>query len=449
MAAPRGKKQMEVWGISKALPKLTEAKVKEIEGMYVAAFLTRPSKKRQSEGWCSKCGGSFNAHELYHSGKGKSVCPLCGANISEIIRDTKKQHYNDSWYVHDLKVVKGYQVIRGYQCFGYSRKGMERNVFKDEVFRIFLVPGMNRTYYLSKDVNGLMSRCFDNYRTGSEITFKNGSERFYVWGAVLSRPQIHPFLRKRGLNSKIIQWLEGISLNSLKKIEHSGITETVLKIGDKAMVNTVFSNRFYTFEKYWPSIRIALRHKYKIADWKTYLDFLDHVERAHRDLRNPHYICPANLREEEMKYIEAERRERLRREAEREERARISRIERDKQMNDLNSKMNRTYREKVKKFLSMSFISGNVRIYTLQSVKEFFQFGEALHHCVYSNGYYKKDGCLILGATVNDEIMECIEIDIRTNTIVQCRGKHNQDSPHHKQILSLAQKSLPQLRIAK
>ena len=64
-------------------------------------------------------------------------------------------------------------------------------------------------------------------------------------------------------------------------------------------------------------------------------------------------------------------------------------------------------------------------------------FGWAMHHCVFSNGYYKKEGILVLTARKAGVRLETIELDTKAWRILQCRGRFNKESAHHKEILSL------------
>lgn len=78
----------------------------------------------------------------------------------------------------------------------------------------------------------------------------------------------------------------------------------------------------------------------------------------------------------------------------------------------------------------------------LQDIMDFFKEGEALRHCVYKSEYYKRDDVLVIGARVKNKRMETIELDIKSGTILQCRGKCNQNSPHHQKIYNLMQNNI-------
>ena len=73
-----------------------------------------------------------------------------------------------------------------------------------------------------------------------------------------------------------------------------------------------------------------------------------------------------------------------------------------------------------------------------------------MHHCVFSNGYYKKDDSLILSATINGKRIETIEVSISQLQIIQCRGACNKETKYHNRIINLVNRnmSLIQKRIA-
>ena len=54
---------------------------------------------------------------------------------------------------------------------------------------------------------------------------------------------------------------------------------------------------------------------------------------------------------------------------------------------------------------------------------------------MFGSGYYKKADTLILSARLGDEIIETVEVDLRTLEVVQCHGKHNQDTEYHERII--------------
>ena len=87
----------------------------------------------------------------------------------------------------------------------------------------------------------------------------------------------------------------------------------------------------------------------------------------------------------------------------------------------------------------------NILVEPLRSVKEFFEEGEIMDHCVYSNEYYKKPESLILSAKVEGEKMETIELSLQSLKIIQARGRGNKPTKFHESIINLVESNLPQI----
>ena len=73
-------------------------------------------------------------------------------------------------------------------------------------------------------------------------------------------------------------------------------------------------------------------------------------------------------------------------------------------------------------------------------------YGMAVHHCVYSNGYYdpaRHKNSLILSAKDRDgNRIETVEVNLKSLRVVQCRGKHNKPTKKHKQIIDLVNNNM-------
>ena len=70
----------------------------------------------------------------------------------------------------------------------------------------------------------------------------------------------------------------------------------------------------------------------------------------------------------------------------------------------------------------------------------------AMHHCVYACGYYKKSTSLILGATIGGKRIETIEVSLKTFEVVQSRGVCNSVTEHHDAILRLMEANMDKIR---
>lgn len=77
---------------------------------------------------------------------------------------------------------------------------------------------------------------------------------------------------------------------------------------------------------------------------------------------------------------------------------------------------------------------------------DIFKEGKLLHHCVFSNAYYKREDSLIMSATVDGRRMETVEFSLSRMEVCQCRGKSNQLSAYHDRILNLVRDNIPLIR---
>ena len=82
----------------------------------------------------------------------------------------------------------------------------------------------------------------------------------------------------------------------------------------------------------------------------------------------------------------------------------------------------------------------------LESIDEYYNEGKTQGICVFGSGYYKKADTLILSARIGDEIIETVEVDLRTLEVVQCHGKYNQDTEYHERIIDLVNKNANLIR---
>ncbi|MCH5243060.1 MAG: PcfJ domain-containing protein, partial [Muribaculaceae bacterium] len=52
---------------------------------------------------------------------------------------------------------------------------------------------------------------------------------------------------------------------------------------------------------------------------------------------------------------------------------------------------------------------------------------------------------LILSAEIDNKPVETIEVSLETMQIVQCRGRHNQNTEYHERILNLMRDNMHQI----
>ena len=163
--------------------------------------------------------------------------------------------------------------------------------------------------------------------------------------------------------------------------------------------------------------------------WKDYVDALRYLG---KDIHNAKFVCPSNLTEAHDQAM-AKRLEKRRKERIEEEKKRIL-AEEDE------------YRELKSRFFGLSFTDGTIHVRVLESVREFYEEGKAMHHCVFSNEYYKKTDSLILSATIEGKRVETVEVGLDRLKVIQSQGVCNTCTEHHDKIVRLVNRNMKKIR---
>ena len=158
-----------------------------------------------------------------------------------------------------------------------------------------------------------------------------------------------------------------------------------------------FLERKYGMDKYWTYVKICLRHDYVIHDADLWLDYVDMLIENKLDARNPHYLCPLNV-EEAHDWVMGKCKKKY------------------------SEKDEKDYIAAKSRFFNLSFADGNIMVRVLESLSDFYKEGKLLHHCVFSNAYYKREDSLIMSATVDGRRMETVEFSLSRMEVCQCRG---------------------------
>lgn len=177
-------------------------------------------------------------------------------------------------------------------------------------------------------------------------------------------------------------------------------------------------------------VKVAKRHRYEIADLGLWCDYIMMLQTCKKDVHNPHYICPDNLRQAHdiyhKKVLAIE--ERRRREADIRRREREALQEQEKRDSFLKLKS---------KFFGLVISDGEIDVRVLESVEEFIEEGNVQHICVGTSMYYGKKDSLILSARIDGKRIETVEVSLETLSVIQCRGACNQNTEYHDRIVDL------------
>lgn len=182
-------------------------------------------------------------------------------------------------------------------------------------------------------------------------------------------------------------------------------------------------------------IRIILRHNYIVKDADLWLDMIELLKRANKDIRNPKFICPESVKKAHEQALEwCNKYEEKQRKIE----------DRKKLLED--KRASEKYQSERLRFAGMVISNGNVEIKVLPTVEDVMNEGNAMHHCVFASEYYKRLDSLLLTAKVNGERAETIEVDLKRYKLVQSRGICNNNSEYHNEIISLINENMNVIR---
>ncbi|MCI6672406.1 MAG: PcfJ domain-containing protein [Prevotella sp.] len=284
-----------------------------------------------------------------------------------------------------------------------------------------------------------MSGRIDSWIIESELSLKQipTSYNDYTQMLSISASKVTsalPILKRNGVkrsfhNMQPRDVIEGLLKNNM--------FETLWKCKQYSLLHALAYdwNAGYNDTEKMAAVKVALHHGYKITDGRMWLDMIDMLKRAHRDIRNPKFVCPSDLQKGHDEALEWYHKHE-------EKQRKIA--ERKKLLED--KKAAKKYEVARRCFMGMVLSDGKVVIEVLPTVKDVMQEGEAMHHCVFAAEYYKRLDSLLLTAKVNGERAETIEVDLKRYQLVQSRGVCNQNSKYHDEIVNLVNENMNVIR---
>ena len=378
--------------------------------------------------WCIDCG---DYHPISLVKNGKTVCPGCKEKLT--IVNSRKRTFEQRYWVAFSEICHGdilgiVQVVRLFEVQSYHHTNRKPKFIVRENVRQFIPDDHNKVQYVARTRNLGQG----NPHCGDlEIRKVNG---YYSWAYDPNQYRFHPgsIFKEQYSRKGINKDLQGLTfLEASKVLSYSSKAETLLKLGEYALFAHCYNSEG-TIHKYWSSIKIALRNRYKIEDAGVWVDYVQLLDFFNKDIRSPKYICPKDLKKEHDRYvkkkIEHDRKIKLKK-------------QREKIIQD-----EKKYKELKKPFFGIAFSNGDITIKVLESVKEFMEQGDILKHCVFANEYYKKSDSLVFAAYVKDEPVETVEVSLKSMEVIQSRGLGNNPSPFNSDIKSLLNSNMVKIR---
>jgi hypothetical protein len=358
-----------------------------------------------------------------------TVCPKCKNKLK--VKESKAWSHKDWGYLKVITTFKGFQIMRIFFLEQFVKKGYEAHYSWMEVVQHWIAPNGKLT------VLGRQSNPMGGWRSGHvawiwgsvlEVRDSDNS-KFYINDApTYPRTRIMKEIYRNGFTGEFHKYHE---MHFFHLLLQYPMFETFVK-ADKPELIKAFDPKDKRWKKYWPQIKICLKNNYRLKDIGMWFDHLEYLEEDHKDIFNPKYICPKDLRKSHQIYIDKEN---ARREKEQLE-ALLARLE----------EQQKEYAKHKSKFFGLTFGTDKLKIVVLDHVKEFYLEGKALHHCVYSSTYYGNPDCLIMSARDKEnKRLETIEINLEKMKVMQVRGACNKNTPQHKDIVELVKTALPHI----
>ena len=421
---PRNKFQQKAVEASKKLPPLTPAQER---WAYTKVIESVGQRTRKGVVTCLDCGKVFHndTKQQYRT------CPACGTRLR--IENTRRQKFQQREYVTYITACDGMQVVRVFMVNYYAKVGRPLNRFCHEVMQRWIAPDGKYCTLARSRVWGTIY--YDLWIYSSDLELHGESwvyDKIYT-DDIYPRMKLIPELKRTGYKGGLYGQNPTILLRVLLSDNRA---ESLLKMGQDCLLQLYLNDSGRRFDKYWPSIRIAVRNGYKITDATTWCDYIDALRTLGKDLHSPKYVCPADLKREHDRCI-----------------AKIARREAEREIaENLSAYFQKecAYHRAKAKFFGLAFSDGQIVVRVLESVKEIIMEGKAMHHCVGTNEYYKKADSLIFSATIDGQRIETVEVSLSQLKVIQSRGVCNKQTEYHDKIVQLVNDNMPliQKRIA-
>lgn len=420
---PKTKLHHMVLALSKKLPRITQ---KHRDWAYANMFKFRVYKT-QHLAVCFECGHKWREETNLVVKLNGVICPKCKKNLE--YTGNLCWSRDDRQYWNIITTVKEFQVIRVFEIIHDTYKGRKAHYSCSEVYQHWIRSDMKQVC-ISKDGScNMFSYGRVNWNYGSDFEIRNHENNRYHQNISKTYPGVRvlPEIKRNGFKGNFYGYS---AIYFFKLLLTDPVFEILLKTKQIPALNE-YHNYRYSINTEWRYVRICIRNKYVIPEWSIWYDYLELLRYFKKDISNPKFICPDNLREEHDKLV-VMKREKQERESEEKKREK-ERIEKE----ILKTK---------KHLFPLKFTNGNIDIVVLKTIKDFKTEGKVLNHCVYESNYHKKVNSLIMSARKNAERLETIEVSLIDFKLLQARGYDNKSSIYHDEIVGLVNKNLHKIK---
>lgn len=413
---PRNKFEKEVFARSKELQPINKI---QTEWAFRHCFKHYAIIRADGTATCSECGKEWKSKNNLAETLVGYTCPHCGMELET--HRTRKRVFQQTEYLGIITTFKGWQVLRFFYMYLHQKKGEKSRYFISEVVQRWINP-KGKVAAVAKNIS--MSYWFNAWKLNSDLEIRKNENVIDIQPtAIYPRKRVLAEIKRNGFKG---QFHDLTPYEMFHSILTNSRAETLLKTKQLSLLNYFEETRYRDIEDYWSAIRICIRNGYNVTDASMWCDIVNMLRTLGKDIHNPKFVCPEDLK------AEHDRRElEIRRKREKEE----IKEQRDKLLKSI--KNEKRFQELKSKFFGIAFTDGTIKVHVLESLKEYFEEATEMHHCLFSNEYYLKEDSLILSATINGKRIETIEVSLKTLEILQSRGEWNSHTEYHDQIMNL------------
>lgn len=400
------KRERKAYELSLRLPTITKRQMD-----YAERHLDRYAFSYYRKTYCSECGSPVV------DGK----CVGCGIKFGDKVRNRRL----DSFYYGIVTTCGGMQVIRHFLVVKTAAKDARPTYSFLECFQNWIDDDGYETVVAKQRA----PFTYDTWLPLSEMKVRHCYSVYYSPFEigdylVYSRVRVTDRLRRNGFRG---DFYGEKPLELFRMLLKDNFVETLVKTGRGHMLK----HGTYRLKECAKELALCHRHRYEIEDVSIWLDMVLLLRRCGVDTLNPRNVCPEDLALAHAAALERDRRRREKEEQIREH----ERIAKDM---ELIAVCEKAYAKAKGRYFGIVLTGDGIVVTTLKSVRDIYDEGKAMHHCVFANEYYKKKDSLILSAKdVNGKRLETIEFDLSNGTVLQSRGVCNQPSEFHDAIVEL------------
>jgi len=413
---PRTKLQFEVLKLAKQLPDIKP----KIMDWAKSDILQHKAFSTTHRVICMDCGQKFKPELITDK---KAICPHCHTALT--VEITKNRTDNQHLYLAYADVFDDFQIVRYFELKSKHKADQKAEYSIIEILSHWILPNGKREVIARNHTLNYYCSAWNGYL---EIRDKSKKTKYDVYhDAIHPDSEFQPMYKQIGIDENT----GGITIfQAITHVPHYSKAETLLKTRQYDLLrhSLHYSGQI---NLYWPSIKMCIRNNYTVHDAQMWFDYLDLLAHFRKDLHNAHYVCPTDLKTAHDNLVDKKR---LQQEKQNAIRKRQKAIEDEAEFKKLRAQ-----------FFGLVFQDELIHVKLLESVGEFMEEGDTMHHCVFTNEYYLKPDSLVFSAKIAGERVETVEVSLNQMKVVQSRGVRNKNTEYHDRIIELVNKNIDKI----